>query len=265
MRSTSLLFLFLLSCSISAQQVNDTLYSIYYTSAYKVWEDSKKLVEDEKVLEICNHQSRFYATWQDRREEMIDSIVASGDDHSAIWQVAYPVPYSHYSVYKNYPFTGQLTYHDKHPQQFIYNEPLEEPVWVILPYDTIIACYSCQKAITYFRGRQWSVWYTREIPLSEGPWKLWGLPGLILQATDSKGDYSFTFTHLKAEADKSFKKPNQAKFKRVTRQVFNSHKIREGADPVKYSKELGKYYGPGYGLDGKPIVYKPRKPALLDY
>lgn len=46
---------------------------------------------------------------------------------------------------------------------------------------TIIG-YECHKAVMKFRGREWAVWYADEIPVSLGPWKLNGLPGIILQA-----------------------------------------------------------------------------------
>lgn len=46
---------------------------------------------------------------------------------------------------------------------------------------TIIG-YECHKAVTKFRGREWAVWYADGIPVSLGPWKLNGLPGIILQA-----------------------------------------------------------------------------------
>ena len=42
--------------------------------------------------------------------------------------------------------------------------------------------YECHKATTKFRGREWFVWFTEDIPVSLGPWKLNGLPGIILQA-----------------------------------------------------------------------------------
>ena len=42
--------------------------------------------------------------------------------------------------------------------------------------------YECHKATTAFRGRVWTVWYAEDIPVSLGPWKLNGLPGMILQA-----------------------------------------------------------------------------------
>lgn len=37
-------------------------------------------------------------------------------------------------------------------------------------------------ATTIFRGRKWTVYFTEDIPLPLGPWKLGALPGLILSA-----------------------------------------------------------------------------------
>ncbi|PKP48764.1 MAG: hypothetical protein CVT94_07320 [Bacteroidetes bacterium HGW-Bacteroidetes-11] len=63
----------------------------------------------------------------------------------------------------------------------------EEPInfnWSITKESKDIFGYSCQKATCTFRGRKWEAWFTREIPISEGPWKFSGLPGLILKISD---------------------------------------------------------------------------------
>lgn len=53
--------------------------------------------------------------------------------------------------------------------------------------DTARICgYLCHRATANFRGRTWTAWWTEEIPIDAGPWKLHGLPGLILRASDSK-------------------------------------------------------------------------------
>ncbi len=54
--------------------------------------------------------------------------------------------------------------------------------WQICPETKKIQNYTCQKAITTFRGRTWQAWFTPQIPIKFGPWKLHGLPGLILTA-----------------------------------------------------------------------------------
>lgn len=41
--------------------------------------------------------------------------------------------------------------------------------------------FLCNKATSNFRGNKYEVWYTTDIPSSFGPWKLFGLPGLILK------------------------------------------------------------------------------------
>lgn len=65
--------------------------------------------------------------------------------------------------------------------------------WVIYPEEKIIGGYKSKKAEGFFRGRNYTVWFTPEIPISNGPWKLGGLPGLILEVTDEEGRVQFNF------------------------------------------------------------------------
>ena len=44
-----------------------------------------------------------------------------------------------------------------------------------------IQCFSAQAE---YRGRVWTAWYAPSIPISSGPWLLYGLPGMILEAED---------------------------------------------------------------------------------
>ncbi len=44
--------------------------------------------------------------------------------------------------------------------------------------------FKCTKAVGDFRGRKYEVWFTTEIPIKFGPWKLHGLPGLVLKVVD---------------------------------------------------------------------------------
>ena len=53
------------------------------------------------------------------------------------------------------------------------------------------------KATTSFRGRNYTVWYTLDIPVNVGPWKLHGLPGAIVTVEEDKGKYSWVLTGFK--------------------------------------------------------------------
>jgi GLPGLI family protein len=63
--------------------------------------------------------------------------------------------------------------------------------WELLNETKSINSFNCQKAQGNFRGRTYTVWFTNDIPVSLGPWKLNGLPGLILEATDSLKQFQY--------------------------------------------------------------------------
>jgi GLPGLI family protein len=74
---------------------------------------------------------------------------------------------------------------------FVYKDELKPQDWEILNDTTTILGYHCQKAQCSWRGRDWTAWFTTEIPVSEGPWKFYGLPGLITKLHDTQNHYSF--------------------------------------------------------------------------
>lgn len=69
--------------------------------------------------------------------------------------------------------------------------------WEITSDTTSIGGISCQKALTNFGGREWEAWFAPSIPISEGPYKFNGLPGLILQISDTKNFWRFDLASIK--------------------------------------------------------------------
>ncbi|CDF81157.1 conserved hypothetical protein [Formosa agariphila KMM 3901] len=80
-------------------------------------------------------------------------------------------------------FDGKEKYYTK--------EYLPEINWKLEPQTKIIADIACLSASTEFRGRTYQVWYAPSIPSNFGPWKLHGLPGLILEAKDLYNEVIF--------------------------------------------------------------------------
>lgn len=56
--------------------------------------------------------------------------------------------------------------------------------WSITDKTKKINGYNTILATAVFRGRKYQAWFTQKFPLRSGPWKLNGLPGLILEVYD---------------------------------------------------------------------------------
>lgn len=81
-----------------------------------------------------------------------------------------------------------------------YTEPLSEMRWTIVGDSTAnVLGYECVMAESDYHGRHWKAWFAPEIPMPFGPWKLHGLPGLILKA-EANGGFSFVATGLQHTA-----------------------------------------------------------------
>lgn len=96
-------------------------------------------------------------------------------------------------VYKNVPEYSQLTYTETlATHKLKYTEELPAIAWSMQEGQKEVCGYACQPAEADFLGRHWTVWYTPEVPLADGPWKLHGLPGMILEAADADSLFHFT-------------------------------------------------------------------------
>lgn len=79
---------------------------------------------------------------------------------------------------------------------YLIEEPAPTISWKILKDTMSFSGIVCQKATTHFKGRNWIAWFATDIPFQSGPWKLNGLPGLIIEAYDDKKEVKFEFAGL---------------------------------------------------------------------
>ena len=104
----------------------------------------------------------------------------------------------------------------------------DELNWKILPETIVITNLNCQKAEVEYGGRQWIAWFTKDIPLFEGPYYFYGLPGLIIQIQDVSEDYIFTATEIRKLEYDSLYKMNDGKeitwkqYEELMQTFFNS-------------------------------------------
>lgn len=84
-------------------------------------------------------------------------------------------------------------------KDFLTEDPLPKIDWKIENETKEIASYTCQKAKGVYAGRTYIAWFASALPYTYGPWKLSGLPGLILEAKDATGEVQFLFKEISAE------------------------------------------------------------------
>ena len=81
-----------------------------------------------------------------------------------------------------------------HPDVLVlYYFSMPKPIveWEIRSDTLTVAGILCQKATANFGGRDWVAWFASDIPVSDGPYKFCGLPGLILSAYDIQEHWRF--------------------------------------------------------------------------
>lgn len=132
--------------------------------------------------------------------------------------------------------------------EFLLETTYPKQDWNIGDETKVIGGYTCQKATTTFAGRQYTAWFTTDIPFSFGPWKLHGLPGLILAAKDDKNEVEFEYSGFdKLTADVQVTIGTPAKAILSTKEEVEKLEKAFKANPNAYmqSKSNVRVGGPG--------------------
>jgi len=153
-----------------------------------------------------------------------------------------------YKVTKEYPDFKTYLFRNISVDKYKIKED-KKPEWNILPDKQKIGEYNAQKATTSFGGREWTAWFTTEIPFQDGPYKFYGLPGLIVKIEDATGSHSMVLAGNKTvkatEAEKETQLPENVKILglfgkeiEVTKEQFKKAWKAYVNDPTKNMREL---------------------------
>jgi len=120
--------------------------------------------------------------------------------------------------FRNFDPQGYQYYYNKKDNTLISRELLAEryPVlvsesdidfsWKITNETKNIGNFLAYKATCQnFRGRNYTAWFTYEVPVSFGPWKFNGLPGLILEVMDDNFNIHITLREIQIPYNGEFK------------------------------------------------------------
>jgi GLPGLI family protein len=142
-------------------------------------------------------------------------------------------------------------------KKFEYQEKLKSN-WSIVAGEENVLGYRCNKANKSYGGREWTAWFTTEIPIPHGPYKFGGLPGLILKVEDSQKHYVFEATSIKQKevsTDPYYPYPRK-NVTLITRQEFLINRYKVNESRVAWST--------GFGVVNAKPIKDPIKRKLWD-
>ena len=182
------IFSFLLLNILTFSQIN----RFYYELNYKPNKDSSKIEKLLTVLDIKDGKSLYL----NQELAVHDSIITASNENPSKFELfdwktfSNNTPKNSVKIIKE---NGIVTQNEVigEVQNFNYVEKINFN-WILSNESQKIENYNTQKATTDFGGRKWNAWFTTEIPINDGPYKFFGLPGLIVKIEDSEKEYSWT-------------------------------------------------------------------------
>ncbi|GHT60332.1 hypothetical protein AGMMS50239_09120 [Bacteroidia bacterium] len=203
----------------------------------------KNVLRDKKVLLIGDKIKHFYSAYVRQADSALTADFNKGKKSAPIKR-APDVLGEGYDIYIGYPDAGNqmVLEYITDLSTYGYKENIEFPKWTIDDSAYVVLGYPCQKATGRFRGRDWIVWFSTAIPLNAGPWKLGGLPGLILKASDSRGHYVFEcigFEQLKKKKEPIIWKKGAYHYTKCTREEYRKAQNRFYDDHVNVLLSMG--------------------------
>lgn len=226
------LFMYLVAIAANAQTAD---IEVSYEAHHPNLRNGKDDLESQYILLANSNESKFYSP----KTEYVDSLNSTPDGKAKLNEMtrnAYlggkldDIPRSDGSYYV-VKSGNKYTYYDNSGlEKYVYEEPVAELGWEIGDSTKTILGYECVMASVNYHGRRWTAWFSPEIPVIAGPWKLTGLPGLILEATADGNQYSFIATGIQ-QTDKhitpiylanDYEKTDRIKFLRARRSFLDN-------------------------------------------
>ncbi|GAB0157009.1 hypothetical protein CHRYSEOSP005_22780 [Chryseobacterium sp. Alg-005] len=169
-----LLIMLLISLSVTGQT-----HRFIYEYHFKTDSASAEHRKVNMVLDVNPDDVKFY------NYEFVktDSINKTRGEHNAIWDdTPAIIRKKNSNVNSSYMIVQNLFVIDT-----------EDKIdWKLSEQTKNMGGYTLQKATAKFGGRNWTAWFTKDINLSEGPYKFNGLPGLIFEISDDKDNFKFS-------------------------------------------------------------------------
>lgn len=233
------------------QQINNSdIVEVHYLT----YMDKGVPLSRESKLLINNLLNESVYITDYHTDKIIDasSIKAAEKETSNLFRVKTFFQYKY--IYTNIP-RYHLTSVDWLASKTVkYEESIPKFKWILINETKSIENYTCFKAEVDFRGRKYTAWYTKDIPLAYGPWKFSSLPGLILEVYDSENEYTLLAKQIKFKSEKNIEKIPKTDFVMSLKEFISKHD--ELYDPNNWSTPGVSISQEKYVRDGIELIYE---------
>jgi len=193
MKQINFFILVLFISTANAQQKDESLLISYTGQFNSLFGRGEELRTYQAWLHIKGDQSLF----------TMKPLHSNAEQNNMI-TVDLPID-SLFTVYKDMESNSLLfEFMDLDQRSHFYADTLYPMNWVITNEKKSINGVDCIKAVTLFKGREYIAWYDSLVQIPNGPWKLGGLPGLILEAYDKEENWHVTANNISNQSDIDF-------------------------------------------------------------
>ena len=227
---------------------------VFYESSISISKDKTIKGETPLILQIGKNFTKFVdfnTIKKDSLSEVFSHQETIGAKEMNLLS-SYRIQFSK-NILKNLK-SNTVYVQDRYSKVYQYEEVLPPLNWELKPETKELLGYICRQAKLRFRGRNYTAWYTTEIPFFSGPYLFGGLPGLILQISDDEGEYAFTAIAIQKKKSVIYWR-NEENIVKISREDFRKLQRNYFENPGFFIQ------GKAYDQSGNAIVPKlPSKP-----
>lgn len=187
----------LYSFSYKSTKLPEQPTTIAYYQFYHIKDTTQKakVFSEDFILAFNTEKSLYTSQTRLKQDSTMQAILAAAEaKNSDVVNMGTILPVTEDDIYVD---NGKLSViKNTQEQNYLIKEAPEKIDWKIDSETKTLLGYTCQKSTGACKGRKYTAWFTTDIPASFGPWKLQGLPGLILEAYDERHFIKFTCTKL---------------------------------------------------------------------
>ncbi len=168
---------------------DSALYGVRYLMTYLYNKENNLTFKEDRVVLISPRVSmeRSYEGIGETRWRTANPGQNGGGDPT----LAYRLTPDYYFYYPD--SARQVNTYRILADEFLVSDgPLSLP-WQLSDETKKIGEYTARKATLDREGRQWTAWYTTDLPCQGAPRDFNGLPGVVLELADSTGEVAWTF------------------------------------------------------------------------